>query len=105
MQCGDFSRILNLLGQKEAKGVMSMKIDMDIESQVKEIMAAIECPKDFECYKSGFEKIGKVKNLEAENLCVCLEENAQSCKFSFSYGNVYFCKCPLRLYIAKKLKK
>ena len=38
-------------------------------------------------------------------LIKCLEEDPKSCKFVMSFGNEHFCKCPLRIFIIKELKK
>jgi hypothetical protein len=35
----------------------------------------------------------------------CLEEQPSQCKFSFRCRDEFYCNCPLRLYISKKLKK
>ena len=82
-----------------------MKINKDIEIQLKQIMAVMKCSKDFECYKTGFETICKIKKYAADNLCACLEKSPQDCLKSLSYGDVYFCKCQLRLFAAQKLNK
>ena len=48
----------------------------------------------------GFEK----KN-GLDSLLICLDGKAQKCKFATSLGDYQICKCPLRLYIAKNLRK
>lgn len=82
-----------------------MKIAADVKRQMEKIISGIKCQKDFECYKSEFENLTKVRNLKAQDLIECLGENSQSCDFALPFGEGYFCKCPLRAYIAKKLKK
>ena len=73
--------------------------------KVEEIIDGIKCPKDFECYKSGYDNLCKAEDIGIESFLVCLEEDPVSCKFSIPYGDAYFCQCPLRVYIAKKIKK
>lgn len=82
-----------------------MEINEDFESQIKEAMDVTDCPKDFECYRNGFEKMCKVKLFGAKSLFTCHDENPQNCRMSLSYGNIFFCKCPLRILVAKKLNK
>jgi hypothetical protein len=75
--------------------------------QIEQIMARMECAKDFECYKSGFEKMGRAKDGGLNNYVWCLEEDgkARDCGFSLSFGNGILCRCPLRVYVAKNLGK
>jgi hypothetical protein len=73
--------------------------------RIEEIIAAMQCPKDFECYKSRFTKLGKARDIGLKSFLVCLEENPELCQFSLQFGNSYFCTCPLRVYIARELKK
>jgi hypothetical protein len=70
-------------------------------------MAQMECGKDFACYKSGFEKVSKARDDGLEGYVWCLEEEmtARGCDFAVCYGRGVLCKCPLRIYLAKKLGK
>jgi hypothetical protein len=40
-----------------------------------------------------------------ESFLECLEHNPTHCEFSISYGDGHYCRCPLRVYIAKKLSE
>lgn len=73
--------------------------------RIEEIMAGMECELDFECYKSGFEKICKARDRGLPNYVDCLEESRTMCGFRVPFGSGAYCKCPLRVYIAKTLKK
>ena len=73
--------------------------------KIEEIMAGIKCPKNFECADSGFERLCKAKDVRLDNYLECLEENPSHCSFGLPFGNVHFCQCPLRVFLAKKLKK
>ena len=75
------------------------------KKQIEEIIGGISCPKDFVCYKSGFENLCKAEDIWLESFLKCLEDNPRECVFAISYASGYYCKCPLRVYIAKTLKK
>lgn len=82
-----------------------MEITQEHKTQIEEIINGMDCPKDFKCYKSGFEDLCKTSILADGGVVECLEERSQSCKFSFDFGYGYFCKCPLRRYIAKTFRR
>jgi hypothetical protein len=71
------------------------------KKNIKELMEKIQCPKDFQCYKSGFKKLTKVKPLADGRLFECLALNPPVCGFSLPFGDTHFCLCDLRKYIAK----
>lgn len=73
--------------------------------KIEEIMAGMQCPKGFQCAKSGFERLCKSKDFGLENYLDCLEEIPQDCPFALPFGYGHFCQCPLRVYLGKKLKK
>lgn len=72
---------------------------------IEEIIGEMKCPKYLKCYKLGFKNLCKAQDIGIDTFLECLEENPQDCKFSLSFGFGYFCKCPLRIYIIKELKK
>jgi hypothetical protein len=75
------------------------------KKQIEEIIGQLKCPKDFKCYKSGFEVLCKAKDIGIESFLECLEETPFACKFAVPFGGLYYCQCPLRVYVAKKLGK
>ena len=77
----------------------------DVKLQIEEIIGQMKCPKDFICYKSGFESLPKVEDTGTESFIKCLGEDPQHCTFSIPFGYGYLCHCRLRVYIAKKLKR
>lgn len=81
-----------------------MEITQEHECRIQEIMGEMQCPRDFKCYKSGFENLGKVRIIGGGKLVECLEENRQPCDLGFVFGYGYFCDCPLRKYIAENFK-
>ena len=82
-----------------------MEIIQENKTQIEEIISGMECPKDFVCYESGFENLCKVKIFQDGELVECLDESSQSCKFGFHFGLGYFCRCPLRRYIAQNFNR
>ena len=80
-------------------------METDHNEDIEEIIAQMQCPKDFQCYKSGFEVLSKTKDIGLSSYVQCLEENVFACQFSVRFGSINFCSCPLRVYIAKDLKK
>jgi len=80
-------------------------MEQDHMRQIEKIIGGMKCPRDFKCYKSGLENLCKAKDIGIESFLECLEKNTQECKFSLSFGYSYYCQCPLRRYIAKRLKK
>jgi len=83
-------------------------MDQDDKKRVEEIIGKLKCPKDFQCYKSGLENLCKAKEIRGTvSYLECLEKNSRECIFSvyLSDWDAHFCACPLRIYIAEKLKK
>ncbi len=80
-------------------------MEQDYMKTIEDIIDGIKCPKDFNCYKTGFENLCEAKDFGLSDFLICLEKSPKECKFSTRYGSGYLCQCPLRIYIAKKLKK
>ena len=80
-----------------------MELTEQQQEKIKEIMAAMECQKDFRCYKAGLDSLCKATDIGMENYVNCLYEKQISCEFRVPYGSSFFCRCPLRVYIAKNL--
>lgn len=80
-------------------------MDEEHRKSIQEIIGGMTCPKDFECCESDFANVCKAKDFGVEKFLKCLEENPRKCEFSMSFGYAFFCQCPLRVYIAKKLNK
>jgi hypothetical protein len=73
--------------------------------RIEDIIGEMQCPKGFKCAHSGFENLCKARDLGLESFLECLEDHPSSCKFSIFFGDSHFCQCPLRVYLAKHLKK
>ena len=75
------------------------------KKKIKEIMKDKKCLKKYICLKSEFEYLCKAKDMGYDNFLECLEKNSAECTFALSFGHGHLCKCPLRIYIAKEMKK
>jgi len=76
-----------------------------IQKQIEEIINGFECPKGLVCYKSRFKNLCKARDVGLKSFVACLAEDPLECKFSIQFTGVFFCQCPLRVYIAKRLKR
>jgi hypothetical protein len=76
-----------------------------LEKQLKELIGHLKCPKDFKCCTEGLEDLCKARDIGLETFAECLEVHPLDCPFSMRLANVNYCKCTLRVYIAKKLGK
>jgi hypothetical protein len=54
---------------------------------------------------SGLKDLCKAKSVGDASFLVCLEEHPKKCQFVSLELRGYICHCPLRIYIARKLKK
>ena len=73
------------------------------EKEIKEIMVGMECPRDFACYKSDLNPRCNVKDVELENHLEIEGEYDSSCKYLVVSNGVPYCRCPLCVYLTKKL--
>ena len=74
------------------------------KKRLDEIMAGMECPRGFQHCKFGFEKLCKAKDNGLKRYVECLEDEFGTCEFRVPFRDGVFCKCPVRVYIAKELK-
>jgi hypothetical protein len=79
-------------------------MDREYKKEIEEVIGQFKCPKDFGCYKSGFDVLCKAKDIGVESFLLCLERRSHGCKF-LSVKRGYACECPLRFYVARNLKK
>ena len=82
-----------------------MEITAKHRSKIEEIMEDMirngkKCTRDFECYRSSFEKLCKIKGVGAFDEIECKTEDTRCCGESFTAVSKHFCKCPLRKYIS-----
>jgi hypothetical protein len=79
--------------------------DEKVRDKVEELIGGLSCPKNFRCCESESQQLCKAKDIGMESFLECLEKNPLSCSFSLSYADSYYCRCPLRVYLAKELDK
>jgi hypothetical protein len=77
----------------------------DDKKKIEEIIGGMQCPADFKCYKSELENVCKAQDIGLKECLACLEEDPRGCKFALPFGKTYLCRCPLRIYLAKELKR
>ena len=77
----------------------------EVSRKITEIIGEMHCPEDFSCAESGFTELCKAKDIGLESFLECLEPDPSHCKFALAFGHAYYCRCPLRVYISKTLKK
>ena len=80
----------------------------DIE-KIRELTEHFKCPRDFKCIKENLENLCKVADIGLDDVveCVGIDQSncAHECPFRMSYGHAYYCACPLRVYISKRLRR
>jgi hypothetical protein len=84
---------------------MNRLVEHDYKKEIERIIDELECPKDFECYKSKFDVLSMARDIGMDSIIECLEKDRIACSFAISFGYACFCKCPLRVFISKKLNK
>lgn len=80
-------------------------MEEELTKKIEEIISGMQCPKGFKCAKGGFEYLCKANDFGLEGYLDCLEEKLEQCIFALYFGFGHLCQCPLRVYLAKKLKK
>jgi hypothetical protein len=83
------------------------EFDMEQEhvKELKEIIGDLACPGDFKCYAQGLKNLCKAEDVRLETFPECLEEYAYQCPFQIPLVGVSYRRCPLRVYISKKINK
>jgi hypothetical protein len=74
-----------------------MELNEEHRRHIEAIKSTMRCPLDFRCERLGFGSYPSVKPLG--ELLECLEEEAEYCPFSSTFGIGYLCNCPLNRYI------
>ena len=73
--------------------------------KIEKLIRLMQCSKGFKCIEFGFENLCKAKDIGLNYYLECIEDNPTECSSAYAIGNSYFCLCPLRLHLAKKLQK
>ena len=72
--------------------------------RLKELIANFPCDKDCQCYQSGLENLCQAQDIGITSFLVCLEK-VTDCQYRITFGDLYYCKCPLRRHIKRELGK
>jgi hypothetical protein len=80
------------------------QVEQDYEKVLRETIDDLVCPTNFKCCTEGLEDLCKVRDVGMQTFVQCLEPNPHECPFSKLLAAAYVCKCPLRVYMCKKLK-
>lgn len=81
------------------------RVDVVRDMKVVGFMGKLQCPKNFKCYKKKYDELCKAEYFGETKVLHCLEEEPQSCTFSLSFNDIYYCQCPLRNFIAEEIDK
>jgi hypothetical protein len=69
-----------------------IRMEEDHKKEIEKSIDGLKCPKDFQCYKSGFTALCKARDIGLEAFLLCLDESSHECHFSRPFGNVFFCR-------------
>jgi len=86
----------------------SRMIKEEDKKKIQEIIGKIKCAKNFKCAESGFENMCKARDFGDDHALHCLDDSPTPCPFAAVYNDGFemrFCRCPLRIYLAKNLGK
>lgn len=73
--------------------------------KIEAILGQMQCPQGFRCADTDFKKVCRARDIGSDTFLECLEESALDCVFAISFSDAFYCNCPLRVYIAKRLNK
>lgn len=71
-------------------------------TRLEQIRQGMSCPKAFPCAEPGFEDVCRARHIGMESFVECLEEDPRACPYVMPFGEGYFCKCPMRVFLAKR---
>lgn len=78
-----------------------MQIAQERAEGIEHVIRCAYCPRDFDCYRTGFEHLCKAVPIANTDLVVCREQSM--CSFQIPFGGALYCSCSVRKYIAMKL--
>lgn len=80
-------------------------MDDDIRNKIEGIIGGLSCPKQFKCVSSDFQQLCQAQDIGMDDFLVCLEPDSTKCVFALTFGYGHLCRCPLRVFLAKRLRK
>ena len=69
-----------------------------------EAMPGVRPLQGCKAYKRELGFTCKAKDVGLDSYVECMETYSFTCPFSVSYAHSYYCRCPARVYMAKKLE-
>jgi len=69
------------------------------KKKIAELIKTTDCEKGFKCRE--LKNLCKAADYGLPGYAECLEQG--TCQFKVPYGNIVFCRCPVRVYIVKNL--
>ena len=72
---------------------------------LREISKNIHCSKKLICLTSELKNLCKAEDIGLEKRIKCLDDTPQKCDFTIPFGSGFYCKCPVRVYVAKNFKR
>jgi hypothetical protein len=88
-------------GKRAMKKISITNVEQNHEIIAEEIMGLMDCPSDFSCYKKKLRPLCKIKDIGMKDY-VQVTKNGHWCKFLMVVGEIYYCSCPLCVYLTKK---
>jgi len=79
-------------------------MDAGQKRRIEEAVAQMECPSGFERCRLSFERLCEAQEGRRQSCVECLEEKPGGCNFRVPLGSGTFCRCPIRVYVAKELR-
>jgi hypothetical protein len=75
------------------------------QQNIEELISSTSCSKGFECYTSGFERLCPVMCFAGGQKLECMDRCESTCEFQAAFGWGHICQCPVRQYVARKLRR
>ena len=69
------------------------------------LVGEVNCEKDFLCLEPEHSDYCSARDTGLKSYLQCNHTNGWACGFSIRYASVFFCKCPLCLYLTRECKK
>lgn len=82
---------------------MNLELTSKQQGELEKLQSDSECQKLITLGCSDFRNLPKVRKIGGDSLLECLDENPVRCSQALLYGSTYFCRCPVRAYIYRKL--
>ena len=86
---------------RDMKKISITNVEQNHKIMAEEIMGLMDCPSDFSCYKKKLRPLCKTKDIGMKDY-VLVTKNGHWCKYLMIVGEIYYCSCPLCVYLTKK---